>query len=270
MCSLLHAEEPTTLEDTEVGRALYDQRQTGKYNIHVSIKDVAIIEVDQNELADETYNEADDDYYYDDSALTIKPIKFSTEASTTTTTTSTELPATTTTAAATTVAIPTPSSNMSSYSAKLLADIAAAAAAQRSRPKANNLIIMSNTPNASTPAAAPSGIAKWLQARSKDEPITSSSTSTTAAPLAALLDYTPAQGHDSPIFKFKVQRGGHSAEAAATRCRSHQYRDAQGKCRAKRSGSVLRKLFGMLVSLPFAGNRRGLGHGLQISPQAEG
>lgn len=38
--------------DNEAGRVLYDQRQTGKYNIHVSIKDVAIIEVDQNELAD--------------------------------------------------------------------------------------------------------------------------------------------------------------------------------------------------------------------------
>lgn len=36
----------------EQQHVLYDQRQTGKYNIHVSIKDVAIIEVDQNELAD--------------------------------------------------------------------------------------------------------------------------------------------------------------------------------------------------------------------------
>lgn len=35
-----------------LSRVLYDQRQTGKYNIHVSIKDVAIIEADQNELAD--------------------------------------------------------------------------------------------------------------------------------------------------------------------------------------------------------------------------
>lgn len=34
------------------GRIVYDQRQTGKYNIHVVIKDVAIIEMDQNEIAD--------------------------------------------------------------------------------------------------------------------------------------------------------------------------------------------------------------------------
>lgn len=33
-------------------RIIYDQRQSGKYNIHVVIKDVAIIEMDQNEIED--------------------------------------------------------------------------------------------------------------------------------------------------------------------------------------------------------------------------
>ncbi|EDW60323.2 uncharacterized protein Dvir_GJ20923 [Drosophila virilis] len=201
----------TMPEDSEGARALYDQRQTGKYNIHVSIKDVAIIEVDQNELADESYIAEDEDYYYDDSALTIKPIKFTTDAST-----------------ATAIGgIPTPSSNMSAYSAQLLADIAAT---QRLRPKSNNLIIM-DTPIGGSSTLLP----KWLHARSKDEPITT--TTTDAGPLPANIEYTPAQGHDSPIFKVKVQRA--APAETPTRCRAHQYRDALGKCRTKRSGSIL-------------------------------
>ncbi|XP_060656595.1 uncharacterized protein LOC132791610 [Drosophila nasuta] len=245
--------------DNDAGRVLYDQRQTGKYNIHVSIKDVAIIEVDQNELADDSYNAEDDDYYYDDSALTIKPIKFTTEASTTTTTTT---PTTTATKTAPTTAIETSaattvSGNVSAYSAQLLADIAAT---QRQKPKTNNLIIMDSLPDSSSTLPSPS----WLHARSKDEPITTTVGSSN-------IEYTPPQGHDSPIFKVKVQRAASPnlspTEHTSARCRAHQFRDAQGKCRTKRSGSILRKLFSMLVSLPFAGSRRsGHGHGLQVSP----
>ncbi|XP_034478423.1 cell wall integrity and stress response component 4 [Drosophila innubila] len=245
-----------------LGRVLYDQRQTGKYNIHVSIKDVAIIEVDQNELADESYNAEDDDYYYDDSALTIKPIKFTTEASPTTTTT-TRAPTTTASTttepsvAATVATVAAVSGNISAYSAQLLADIAAT---QRQKPKTNNLIIMDMPTESSS--TLPS---KWLQARSKDEPITTTTTAATASQLSNI-EYTPSQGHDSPIFKVKVQRAANPTPTAETpsRCRTHQFRDAHGKCRTKRSGSILRKLFGMLVSLPFAGNRHG--HGLQVSP----
>ncbi|XP_017958825.1 cell wall protein DAN4 isoform X2 [Drosophila navojoa] len=278
-------------DENESSRALYDQRQTGKYNIHVSIKDVAIIEVDQNELADESYNEEYDDYYYDDSALTIKPIKFTTEASTTpstaaaatTTTTTAATPPTASSAATsaatsstptaaqpTTVAptaaaatsIPTPSSNMSSYSAQLLADIAAT---QRLRPKASNLIIME------TPIGGPSTLLpKWLHARSKDEPLTTTTSRTpisaaaTASAYPSHIEYTPGRGHDSPIFKVKVQRA--APLETPTRCRAHQFRDAQGKCRSKRNSGSILKLFSMLVSLPFAGNRHAHGHGLQISP----
>ncbi|XP_055849431.1 uncharacterized protein LOC129914278 [Episyrphus balteatus] len=53
--------------------SLYDQRQTGKYNIHISLRDVSIIELDRNEFSDETINNGDE-YYYDDEDLTIKPI----------------------------------------------------------------------------------------------------------------------------------------------------------------------------------------------------
>ncbi|KAH8298455.1 hypothetical protein KR044_003628 [Drosophila immigrans] len=210
--------------NNDAGRVLYDQRQTGKYNIHVSIKDVAIIEVDQNELADDSYNAEDDDYYYDDSALTIKPIKFTTEASATTTTKAT--PITTEPSVATTVT--TSSGNVSAYSAQLLADIAAT---QRQNPKTNNLIIMDTLPDSSS--TLPSN---WLHARSKDEPITTTADSSG-------IEYTPSQGHDSPIFKVKVHRAAIPSlsprEHTPARCRAHQFRDAQGKCRTKRSGSIL-------------------------------
>ncbi|XP_055918845.1 uncharacterized protein LOC129950919 isoform X2 [Eupeodes corollae] len=53
--------------------SVYDQRQTGKYNIHISLKDVAIIEVDKNEFSDDTINNGDE-YYYDEEDLTISPI----------------------------------------------------------------------------------------------------------------------------------------------------------------------------------------------------
>lgn len=38
--------------ESSAGRVVFDQRQTGRFNIHVSIKDVAIIEVGQNGLAE--------------------------------------------------------------------------------------------------------------------------------------------------------------------------------------------------------------------------
>ncbi|EDV98257.1 GH23010 [Drosophila grimshawi] len=239
-------ELPLQLEESEVSRPLYDQRQTGKYNIHVSIKDVAIIEVDHNELADESYNADDDDYYYDDGVLTIKPIKFTTTAASTTTepttTTQTQTIPITTAAAATVATVAAASSNMSSYSAQLLADIAAT---QRQRPKANNLIIM-ETPVGSSSTLIP----KWLHARSKEEPITTTTTTaatatatrataTTASRLSTPnIEYTPAQGHDSPIFKVKVQRAAPPTKSPS-RCRSQHFRDAQGKCRSIRSGSIL-------------------------------
>lgn len=38
--------------ETSDAHTIYDQRQNGKYNIHVVIKDVAIIEMDQNEISE--------------------------------------------------------------------------------------------------------------------------------------------------------------------------------------------------------------------------
>lgn len=63
--------------DKNMTQVVYDQRQSGKYNIHLSIKDVAIIEMAENDFLEE--NIADDpagDYYYDESDLTVKPWLF--------------------------------------------------------------------------------------------------------------------------------------------------------------------------------------------------
>ncbi|XP_058453735.1 uncharacterized protein LOC131431844 isoform X2 [Malaya genurostris] len=55
----------------------YDQRQTGKYNIHVNIKDVKIISVDgdkfDGEFGDDTIYDYGD-YDYDPSHLTVNPL----------------------------------------------------------------------------------------------------------------------------------------------------------------------------------------------------
>lgn len=46
------ADTDGSAEGAGAAHIVYDQRQTGKYNIHVVIKDVAIIEMDQNEIQD--------------------------------------------------------------------------------------------------------------------------------------------------------------------------------------------------------------------------
>ncbi|EDW74818.1 uncharacterized protein Dwil_GK15697 [Drosophila willistoni] len=255
-----HDEEPPAAATTQADRVLYDQRQSGKYNIHVSIKDVAIIEVDQNEIVDEAYDD-EDDYYYDDSALTIKPIKFTTETTESTTpptkttatiSSSSEKPVITTIQPEIGITLTPTSSpfNLTAYSANLLADIA------RIRPKSNksNLIIMETPIGGSSTPRQPLSL--------QDVPVPMAK----AVPRPLLpenIEYTPPQGHNSPIFKVKVQR---AASETSARCQAHQFRDAHGKCRSKRSGSILKKLFSMLVSLPFAGERRrGHGHGLEVS-----
>lgn len=45
-------EDDGDTNNDKIGRVIYDQRQSGKYNIHLVIKDVAIIEMGQNEIED--------------------------------------------------------------------------------------------------------------------------------------------------------------------------------------------------------------------------
>lgn len=59
----------------ETGLTTYDQKQTGKYNIHLNIKDVAIIALDADHL-DSDVGDFGEDYYedYDLADFTVKPI----------------------------------------------------------------------------------------------------------------------------------------------------------------------------------------------------
>ncbi|KAH8285679.1 hypothetical protein KR054_012341 [Drosophila jambulina] len=238
--------------ETAAGRVVFDQRQTGRFNIHVSIKDVAIIEVGQNGLAEETYND-EEDYYYDDSALTVKPIKLTTEASTSTSTRATSQSV----APPETTEVTTPSLN-SSYTSSLLADLAASVTKPKSR--LNNLMIVETPIGGATKAphlhpAHPHPHPHPhhpLHGRSKDIPTVAAAAAITPPSLPDGIEYTPPKGPNSPIFKVKVQRSSipapkKSAGAAARSCRSHQVRDAQGKC----SDSIYRKLYSMLVGLNF-------------------
>ncbi|XP_016988084.1 uncharacterized protein LOC108050758 isoform X2 [Drosophila rhopaloa] len=232
------AETPATSELPDSGRVVFDQRQTGRFNIHVSIKDVAIIEVGQNGLAEETYND-EEDYYYDDSALTVKPIKLTTEASTSTTASTTsvaappESPVTTLAPVATSVATTSTVGEVklnSSFSSNLLADIAASISKPRSR--LNNLMIV-ETPIGGTAKPLHHPHPHPLHARSKDIPIMAAAAAAAAITPPTLpesIEYTPPKGHNSPIFKVKVQRSSMPATKKPARCRNHQVRDAQGKC----------------------------------------
>ncbi|EDV36868.2 uncharacterized protein Dana_GF13173 [Drosophila ananassae] len=194
---------------------VFDQRQTGKYNIHVSIKDVAIIEVGQNGLAEESYND-EEDYYYDDSALTVKPIKLSTEASTSTTVTST-----TTTSSTPAGAPPAEITSPTTISSK-------------PKSRLNNLMIV-ETPIGGATVKPLHHPGPPLHARSKDVPIMAAAAAAasggiTPPSLPDSIEYTPPQGHNSPIFKVKVQRSSNPVTKKPARCRNHQVRDGQGKC----------------------------------------
>ncbi|XP_032571306.1 uncharacterized protein LOC6609971 isoform X2 [Drosophila sechellia] len=237
------AETPTTSEVPDSGRVVFDQRQTGRFNIHVSIKDVAIIEVGQNGLAEETYND-EEDYYYDDSALTVKPIKLTTGTSSTTTTSTTS--ATLPESPVSTVAPTTEATQLNtSFSSNLLADIAASGIT-KPKSRLNNLMIVETPIGGLTkPLHHP------LHARSKDIPIMAAAAAQTALitppTLRENIEYTPPKGHNSPIFKLKVQRSSMPATKKPARCRNHQVRDAQGKC----TDSIYRKLYSMLMGMNF-------------------
>lgn len=60
----------------ETGLTTYDQKQSGKYNIHLNIKDVAIIALDAGGVDSGVGDFGDEDYYedYDLSDFTVKPI----------------------------------------------------------------------------------------------------------------------------------------------------------------------------------------------------
>lgn len=76
LSALMPSPSSSTQEEAEAtGLTTYDQKQSGKYNIHVNIKDVAIIALDAGNM-DGGLGDFGDDYYedYDSSDFTVRPI----------------------------------------------------------------------------------------------------------------------------------------------------------------------------------------------------
>lgn len=69
------ASSPAREKHEPTGLTTYDQKQSGKYNIHLNIKDVAIIALDSDHL-DSDVGDFGEDYYedYDLADFTVKPI----------------------------------------------------------------------------------------------------------------------------------------------------------------------------------------------------
>lgn len=61
-------------ERESIGLTTYDQKQSGRYNIHLNIKDVAIIALETEDIGGGIGDFHDDYYDYDISDFTIKPI----------------------------------------------------------------------------------------------------------------------------------------------------------------------------------------------------
>ncbi|XP_043645003.1 uncharacterized protein LOC122614503 [Drosophila teissieri] len=217
------AETPPTGEVPDAGQVVFDQRQTGKFNIHVSIKDVAIIEVGQNGLAEETYND-EEDYYYDDSALTVKPIRLTTGSTSSTTT-------------ASTTSATLPESTVSTVATNTEATEHATSSTSKPKSRLNNLMIVE------TPIGGlPKPLHHQLHARSKHMPNLATA-SITPPTLREGIEYTPTKGHNSPIYKVKVQRSSMPASKKPARCRNH----VMGKC----IDSISAKLFDLVVGMNF-------------------
>ncbi|XP_061388744.1 uncharacterized protein LOC133323859 [Musca vetustissima] len=237
----------------ETGRIVYDQRQSGKYNIHVVIKDVAIIEMGQNEFQDTSYN--DEDYYYDENDLTVKPITLNPP-----TTTSTIKP---TVAASTNNGIIVTAPNIdgeirnsspitmeahtyttlnqqqeseTTLSSNILWNTLTSMISRK--PTVDDLVTTLKSPGYSTgeTTVLPSIDVK---PRSKIEPIFANEEFAKFRDDAMPL-------RNSKIYKLKIRRSHQplspsSKKLQARRCRSHQSRNANGNCSNKRStsGSLL-------------------------------
>ncbi|KAL5280450.1 hypothetical protein ACFFRR_004431 [Megaselia abdita] len=187
--------------DKNLTQVVYDQRQSGKYNIHLSIKDVAIIEMAENDFLEE--NIADDpagDYYYDEADLTVKPWLFPFTQK--------------------------PASNSTSETSKVNAT-------------ASPLETNGDSTEIQEPVVMPN---KFL-------------TPLKAVPSYRNTPFSPME--DSRIYNFKMRQqhlNSHRGRNVEKRCRSGMVPDEHGNCRAKRSNTILKRLFSMLSNLPISLN----------------
>ncbi|XP_065355347.1 uncharacterized protein LOC135949831 [Calliphora vicina] len=247
-------EEESDAPDAHI---IYDQRQTGKYNIHVVIKDVAIIEMDQNEISDQNYN--DDEYYYDEDDLTVKPLLFKPS------TTSVKPLDSTTNIKTTTPIIQTtmPFTENQSVETTSSTIIPTTTTNNKFHNNEENLNLYSSLHQ---PAVDPKSRSKVEPIFAIEEPVLQSRHQLQNFNYRMPLQAQSREGSDlktfknSRIYKVKVHRSHqpHQITPQTVRCRSYQYRDARGNCRGKRSssGSILKRLFRMLITLPFNQNEQ--------------
>uniref|UniRef100_A0A0A1WNV4 Coiled-coil domain-containing protein 71 n=1 Tax=Zeugodacus cucurbitae TaxID=28588 RepID=A0A0A1WNV4_ZEUCU len=270
--------------DTKV---IYDQRQSGKYNIRINIKDVAIIEMDNSGFGDENISE--EDYgYYDEEDLTVKPLNFTKPPKATTphevisTTASQQVTSPTTQA----TLLPTKlEESLSAHSTPIATTI--------SQHNYNTHLLMDSMASQATPDVTTqesSGMSsrllpslhttqKLLEPRTHYTIISSLSTAQPTAPKPSLASpisvqaelpkisgaqaknsktsfVLKSQNNQNFVNKFGMLQTPRSplyppAKGYGLRCRTHQYRDLSGGCRNKRSSSFLKKLLSIIATFPF-------------------
>ncbi|XP_065093280.1 uncharacterized protein LOC135713972 isoform X2 [Ochlerotatus camptorhynchus] len=238
----------------------YDQRQTGKYNIHVNIKDVKIISVDgekfDGEFGDDTIYDYGD-YDYDPAHLTVSPLPIfggPTTSKPPKSTTKTPVSITSTKRTTTTTEAPMeePPKKPASVPIRIEADPTKddntthiMSAPGTTTPPPSNIYIFKPTPN-----YHPSPVHYDYQEIPVEviiEPVLKpkyrNSNSRIMANRRNRYRKNPAEGGmdmarhgHSDIEALPSEQTGNSQPLAATPCARGEHRDKTGKCRVRRSG----------------------------------
>nr|XP_036222669.1 uncharacterized protein LOC106623691 [Bactrocera oleae] len=259
--------------DNTDAKVIYDQRQSGKYNIRINIKDVAIIEMDNSGFGDENFGE--EDYYYDEEDLTVKPLNFTKPPKVTTSheaICSTASQQVVTTPSTQTTLLPTKleeSTNMNStpiattmnqtnYNTNLLT---AASQATLSDTTQESIATSSRLLHSTKSVSKPRSHNRIISRLSTAHPITLKPS--LISPIAVQEESPKFSGtllkaqnhHQNFVNKFSMLQTPRSSlyppvKGYGQRCRTHQYRDVNGGCRNKRSSSFLKKLLSIIATFP--------------------
>ncbi|XP_058056648.1 nuclear pore complex protein DDB_G0274915 [Anopheles bellator] len=260
----------------------YDQRQNGKYNIHVNIKDVKIIAVDgenlEGNLGDDTVYDYGD-YDYDPAHLTISPLPIFGSGSVSITKppkSTTKAPFTTTTTTTTTKQPNAQSSSTGSGSSSTMDSTTsttepATTTLTLAVPVKNDMAkphLKTNDSSSSVQHDQPAATDQSVTATSTaSDPPSSNIIVIKPTPSPIHYDYQeiPVQVIVDPIVRpkyrstsnhqvvfphsvaFHRQHDRYPIRRSSIQCHEGEYRDREGNCRARRSGIL--KLFRLLSSL---------------------
>ncbi|XP_049547854.1 uncharacterized protein LOC125959111 [Anopheles darlingi] len=242
----------------------YDQRQNGKYNIHVNIKDVKIIAVDGENLEGNLGDDTDydyGDYDYDPAHLTVSPLPIFGSGSVSITkppkSTTKAPPITSTTTAATTT--------MTTTTRKPMQAVAMMGSESVTQPPKEPVKTPLKPTESSTSAPEPITTEALVVNAGTTELPPSNIIVIKPTPAPVQYDYQeiPVQVIMDPILRpgAKYRSNQHVPDPVASRrhyevqpsirrsinCHEGEYRDRDGNCRARRSGIL--KLFRLLSSL---------------------